>query len=45
MAQKHNKWMTILQAVFSALASLFGTIKITKSDNSEISDSTEPPEL
>jgi len=31
MAKKHNNWMKILTAVFTALANLFGSLKIRQS--------------
>jgi len=37
MAAKHNNWMKILTAVFTALASLFSNLKI-KSSGQEAND-------
>lgn len=35
MAKKHNQWMRILTAVFSALANLFGSLKIQNKDKEQ----------
>lgn len=32
MKTNHNKWMKILQAIFSLLANIFGNLKIKETD-------------
>jgi len=41
MAKKHNNWMKILTAVFTALANLFGSLKIKGSASDADSEATD----
>jgi len=41
MAKRHNQWMKILQAVFAALSSLMGSLKIKGSANDAESEATD----